>query len=205
MKRRRPLFAFAAFASLAAVFTFAPCEAATLVSVTGNDGVNSADSNYIFATSWTFGVDHTGVSVSGVFGGFGTGRAYLVKDIGVGVTVGSQVATVDFTPGFPVASTVTLFQNLDLIAGTYYLVVQSANGSGVDWRIGTGSTTAQNVTLNSAEYAYGIAPYAPASDFVLNANQYVFTVTGNAAVPEPATTGLALVGATLLVLRRRVR
>jgi len=201
MKRRLP---FLAFAALAAVFSFAPCEAATLVSVTGNGGLNIANTDYIFATSWTFGVDHTGVAVSGFFGGVGQGRAYLMKDIGAGITVASQVATLDFTPSSVMGGTVTLFQNMDLVAGTYFLVIQGLDSSGVDWRIGTGSTTAQNVTLNSPEYAFGIAPYAPASGFLVNSNQWVYTVTGN-AVPEPATTGLALVGTTLLVLRRRGR
>lgn len=193
-----------ALVSVAAVVSLAPCQAATLVSVTGNNGVNTAESNYVFAASWTFGVDHTGVSVSGVFGGVGEGRAYLMRDIGPGITVASQVATVDFIPTSFMGATVNLFQNVDLVAGTYFLVIQGLDGFGVDWRIGTASSTAENVTLNSAEYSYGIAPYAPASGFVNDANQRVFTVSGNAVVPEPATTGLALVGATLFFLRRRV-
>lgn len=202
MKRSLPLFAFAA---LAAVFSLASSHAATLVSVTGSNGVNSMgpSSNQIFASSWTFGVDHTAVSVSGVFGGVGAARAYLMKDVGAGITVSSQVASYDFTPTSFMGATVTLFQNLDLVAGTYFLVIQGLDSFDVDWRIGTGSSTAENVTLNSARYAYGIATYAPASGFVNDPNQRVFTVTGNAAVPEPATTCLALVGVTLLVLRKR--
>ena len=201
MKRSLPLFAFAA---LAAVFSLGSSHAATLVSVTGNDGVVSADSNYIFASSWTFGVDHTGVSISGIFGGAGSARVYLMQGIGTGTTVASQIATFDFTPSNPGGGTVNLFQNIDLLAGTYFLVFQSLNGFGVDMRVGTSSTTADDVTLNSGRLAYGITPYAPGSNFVPHASQLVITVTGTAAaVPEPATTGLALAGVTLLVLRRR--
>ena len=201
MKRSLPLFAFAA---LAAVFSLGSSHAATLVSVTGNDGVVFADSNYVFVSSWTFGVDHTGVSVSGIFGGAGSARVYLMQAIGTGTTVSSQIATFDFTASNPGGGTVNLFQDMDLLAGTYFLVFQSLDGFGVSMQVGTSSTTAENVTLNSGRLAYGIAPYAPGSNFVPHASQLVITVTGTAAaVPEPASASIALAGAALFVLRRR--
>jgi hypothetical protein len=73
----------------------------------------------------------------------------------------------------------------------------------VNWRVASAASTAENVTINSAMYAYGVNSYAPASDFTTNGNQFVYTVTGNAVVPEPASASLALAGAALFVLRRR--
>jgi hypothetical protein len=85
--------------------------------------VSFSNDQAIFATSWTFGVDHTGVSVSALLGYFGEGRAYLMRDIGTGITAASEVGRLDFTPTSMMGATMTLFQNVDLVAGTYYLVI----------------------------------------------------------------------------------
>lgn len=202
MKQRSLLFSIA---SLAAVFSFAPCQAATVVSVADGGGTTFANTTEIYATSWTFGVDHTDVSVSAVLGYFGSGRAYLMTDIGPGATVGSQIASVDFTPPSINATTVPLFQNLALTAGTYFLVIQGLDSSGVIWKTGGTTTAAENVTVNEGYNAYGVAEYAPASSFGNTGGQWAYTVTGTAAIPEPATTGFALLSGVFVLVRRRVR
>lgn len=191
-------------ASVAAVFSLASSHAATVVSVTGYDGTTGSSDNLALSTSWTSTIGYTGVNITANLAGFGGGStvAYLTTKVGSGTTVADQVATVTLSLS-PAMTTVTLFNDLSLAAGTHYLTIRNSGGVDTMWAIGTAVATGSGVTSAPALYGGPIGAYAPASSNTALGHQLVYTVTGT-AVPEPSAIGIALAGATLLGMRRRV-
>lgn len=147
------------------------------------------------------------------------GTAWLMTRIGPGTTALDQVAMSEFS--FPPApQPVSLFSNLTLGPGTYYLVVSAAPGfnEGI-WQEAYGCNdcivtppviqTAARVTRNPdfiahAEYTFA---YGPAGDFELDkglrGDPFVkYTVTGTllTEIPEPGSYSSVCVGMAVLIL-----
>lgn len=166
----------------------------------------------VVAVSWTQGraFPHVAIDASLVSNNpsFRTGTAYLMTMIGPGTTASSEVvAPVSFTapvavPFGPVPPTV-LFSGLMLTPGTYYLVLTApfANtiGSPLAWQIPTEPdiVTAPLVSLGDTDLANTsvttVAPFAPASAFLITSDRVMFDVVS--AIPEPAS--LAMLGSAL--------
>lgn len=107
-----------------ALFSIVPCSAATLVDVTGSAfGSGTTITGVGLASSWTFSVDYTDVSISAAFNE-GDGYAYLMRAVGPGITVAQEVSSGSFSSS---GEPTLIFSGLDLSAGTYHLVVQGAD------------------------------------------------------------------------------
>ena len=200
MKRSLP---FLAFAAIAAVLTIAPARAAAVMElIPGGDVMFATSDGIAYAMSWTFTADQADVDISGFFGGSGDGRAYLMRNVGTGTTIASEIASFDFTPSNPNGGSVSLFNNLALVAGTYFLVIEGRSASELEWYVADDANFEGDIEFNAAYVAVRDPSYAPGSMFSSDDVGYAMTVTGN-AVPEPASASLALAGAALLVMRRR--
>lgn len=138
-----------------------------------------------------------------------SGDAFLMSQVGSGTTTAEQLATASYSVPANSDGLVTLFSGLDLLPGTYFLVVDVTSGVG-GW---DGSTyppvliTASGVTFlgtGSREVGFsGAAPYTPSINFDYGTygNQLEFTVTSvdtAALAPEPPA--IALCGTGLLVI-----
>jgi hypothetical protein len=144
--------------------------------------------------------------------------AYLTDEIGPGTTIVDEVApTVTFKAvgSFPLFQpTVTLFQNLTLAPGTYYLTLSSDApdfNTPVAWSVASHSTvidTGQGVTRNRDLTSAGNSqdPFVPASvfsDLPFDSQAPLeYAVTGtpvNSTVPEPSPLVLSALGVVLAV------
>jgi hypothetical protein len=175
----------------------------------------------IEVVGWTDSAAETEVSIAIVDGSFGAGAsitAYLMNQIGPGTTVANQIATTTFTPT-TAPETDTLFTNLSLPAGTYYLVVTGNSSNNQGWAANNTSDTLEEGSTVTSAYTgvVNVIPgnshgtpnaYAPASSFYNTTSE--ITEFGESILvstaPEPTT--LALVGISLFALgafsRRRL-
>jgi hypothetical protein len=169
--------------------------------------------------TWTQTGTYTGVSISALLDGGVAGpgmvTAYLTDQIGAGtsatndITLPSTVVAPTETRGY-----VTLFSNLTLGPGTYYLVL---DGSAFAGPAGWSGTSDPTYTLDSGVGSVNElvisgtqAAFAPASTFTEpGTSAFFFDVTGTpgapSAVPEPSTVcslGTGLAGLVYLALRR---
>jgi hypothetical protein len=189
----------------------------TIVSVSGplDGGYYPLSNSQVAASSWTSPRTYTGVTIAALLtSGVGQqGTAYLTTQIGPGTTTASEIARDNVS--FPSSvSPVTLFSNLTLLAGTYYLVLSSPiSQSGGGWRdaYDCGSicsyptptiTLDLGVVRNTDFLAAGgsVDAYAPASGFHVGGGIHgdPFLQYSVVAAPEPAI--FVIVGSGLLAL-----
>jgi hypothetical protein len=203
--------------------------AATLADIPGPTFGYFAFGNAALANSWTqtFGVTDGSISVDvqGLQSSGGPVNFYLTTAIGPTATLSDLIAATSIQVPFAL-TTVTPFTNLNLGAGSYYLIMAGYNTGengifGPDWNYYNGNSGVQTIaglTLNPLLYSTSaLGMYAPATTFqTANYPQYgVMSYTGTvvpnttAQAPEidPSLTMSALtflVGA-LAVLRRPAR
>jgi hypothetical protein len=153
-------------------------QAVTVISVTGsnqfNSNLNDADGAIpqIMGAAWSSTTGYSDVTISAELGAAYasvpfTVSAYLTTAVGPGTTSSSEIASVDLSvspPAFTPTS-VTVFSNLALPPGTYYLTLAS-RGSNPIWfgDFSPVATTAEGVSLVD-EYMNASAPvsgYIPA-------------------------------------------
>jgi len=193
------------FSLLTATCSLAISQAATVVSVTGNNGTVGFVAGTAFTTSWTSNGAYSGVSISALVSTWGGGSmtAYLTTKAGAGATVSDQIATVTLSLSALPTATI-LFSDLFLPAGTYYLTIQNVDSTEMMWGSGTTTNVAAGTTAGQTAYSGALASYAPASTGSPTTYQMIYTVTGT-AVPEPSAVALALGGSAFFILRRRNR
>jgi hypothetical protein len=198
----------------------------TIISVTGAiEGLAlfiGGSFNQVLASSWSTTQAYQNVQISASIGSldpnFANGTAFLTSNIGPGTTPNDIIASASFVAPItssysqPIANT-TIFSNLFLNPGTYFLVLSGPpssenplywNDNGVvDIVLGTGVTAVEGVF-----FAFGAAnntSFPPASNFSFSdIDKLFFDVT---AVPAPVISaglpGLILACGVLLVLTRR--
>lgn len=205
-----PRIFLAALAALAVM----PVQAQTIISVTGPNAFYATTGVY---TSWTQTGSFSGVTIQAYLysgGGTATGTAYLVTQVGPGATSAQQIgaaAPISVTSETPVAT--TLFTNLTLGPGTYYLVISRTTD--LRWSMNTtaqsGIVTAAGVTSNPIAFAAPVAGYPPASTWVMKSGTSAFfsaaggTVTTSVPVLSPAAMlamALMLLTSGLLLMRK---
>jgi hypothetical protein len=204
---------------IVSIFFSASGIAGEIYSVTGPDAgiIYSVDALNYLAISWTQTSAYTGVDISVTLDGSGSGNAFLMMAIGLGTTTASQIATTAITfPGSP--AEVSLFSGLNLLPGTYYLLL---SGDVVDQPTGWDFTYSPTIVLDAGitrtvGYYYTDLPpvsYPPDSTYTYygsdNAGYLFVDVSGTASsAAEPATgplAGLALSAASMYAARRGVR
>ena len=189
----------------------------SIVSVSGplDGGYYALSNSQVAASSWTSPRTYTGVTIAALLtSSVGQqGMAYLMTQIGPGTTTASEIARDSFS--FPSAvSPVTLFSNLTLLAGTYYLVLASPIAqSGGGWRDAydcgsicsypTPTITLDLGVIRNTDFldaGGSVDAYAPASGFHVGGGVHgdPFVQYSVAAVPEPAI--FVIVGSGLLAL-----
>jgi hypothetical protein len=193
----------------------------TIISVSGPPDTTSqwggglAVGGYPEGVSWiaTSAFQNVIISISLAGDPGATGMAYLTTKVGAGTTAANAIASASFA--FPsTSSLVPVLSDLNLGAGTYYLIIQQtandSNGRGL-WN-GTASPSiisAPGVVANG-EYSYfnSVQGYPPAAPFsVRSATHYDYEVTSS-AVPEPPAALYILISTSILILgtlRNRVR
>jgi hypothetical protein len=195
--------------------------AGTILSVTNANGYGwapSINSTQYLAAGFTLGAAYTNVSISAnVVSGSGSNQtstavAFLSSGLGVGATtVASTTFTAPASYLWP-----TMFSNLSLGPGTYYLILLGdANNPGGAWEMegdivtsdyGEGPPSAfQSSVTNPAD-----PPGATWIPFPIpNVGQFQFAVTGTpsatSATPEPTSAILLGTGLAALVLAHRRR
>lgn len=169
-----------------------------------------------YASGFTLDQTYTNVQIDAIIGTTGrsypAGEAYLTTNIGPTATVADEIDSRSIA--FPVIATLTsgsfvsIFSGLTLDAGTYYLVIKTPEGNSTDpigMALGTAVTTAPGISFVGDYGRVPAAVYGPSSAFgEYTSSNYRIRVSGDPAVPEPAT--MALTGAALLaagLLRRR--
>jgi hypothetical protein len=216
--------------SFAAAFLTGESSADTLLDVPGPTFGYANFGSAALADSWTqsFAVTDASISVlvQGADPSGGPVNFYLTNAIGPTATLSNLVAFTSMQMPFALTS-VTPFANLNLAAGTYYLVMadygegESNPIYGADWNYlptaASGIQTASGLTLNSMLTTSGaLSMFAPASNFVQESLplQGVISYTGTEAStvsqapemdPSAATSAASLLVGTLLVLRSRRR
>ncbi|HXA64253.1 MAG TPA: PEP-CTERM sorting domain-containing protein [Bryobacteraceae bacterium] len=186
--------------------------ATTIVSVEGppSIGFGVGGTEGALAVSWSQSQTYTDVAITAVLGSFLVGEtaladAYLTTRIGPGTTIADQIASSHVTiPGTdPIA--ITLFSDLVLSPGQYFITLSAA--AGVNPTPGWTNTDSPTVTVdtgvsNGPVYGTFAVPslYPPASPFTPVSVSLLYTVT---SIPEPGT--LWLLGTSLcgLVCWRR--
>jgi hypothetical protein len=206
---------------LAALLVATPLDAGTIVSVTGTYGqaIELASSQQA-AASWSSTVAYDDVAITAdiqhLFTAMSfTGTAWLMSQIGPAATVSDEIASSSFTTT-AFESTATVFTGLDLLPGTYYLVLAaSPDSAGVSWlttdtpfpppnpvpAITTGSGVSYRgdfTDLGGVDTAF-----IPTSTFSGPSNDdLIFSVSGTQATPEPSSASMLLLGSLGLILSR---
>ncbi len=211
------------FCSLVGVFAFslinaiAPfASAGTIVDLSPNTdsyrigGVNQQ----VEGMTWTQSGSYTGVNISAfvgaTVGGPLTFDAYLSDATGPSAGAALYSATGLTAPvvssGF---TSVLLFNNLTLGAGTYYLTLYSTDadsGHNIRWATGSVNSSDTVATNISGSFANALPGNGtpdttdPWKSTFLEGSNLAFTVT---SVPEPSTFGLLSLGGIGLAIRRR--
>jgi hypothetical protein len=198
---------------ISAVFAALPAGATTIVIRSGTYSGSYDDT--VSYTSWTQTGTFSGVTIQaelfGTSSGTATGNAYLMTQVGSGTTSSQQIgATSSISVSNTSPSLVTMFSNLTLGPGAYYVVVAntSEGQSQLAWagycctlttEVGPGVT----VPDRSDGYATTIAAYPPASsNFSTKTNAYFFSATGilGAVSPVPTLSTWAMLATALLLL-----
>lgn len=174
-------------------------------------------------SSWTQTSTYTNVSVSATVGSLSASdelfEAYLTSAVGPSATAGDVLASGVFTANTKNAvsdfTSVSLFSNLTLGAGTYYLVLFNSDTnprSQIRWARGDTTTVDAGVTGPTEGYANingsgSVDALHPYQSVFLGSDQTdnVFSVVGTAAVPEPSTITLLTTGVGCLLHGRRRR
>ncbi|MEI8021760.1 MAG: PEP-CTERM sorting domain-containing protein [Schlesneria sp.] len=213
--RFRSMVSVFAFALIQAIATFA--SASTIVDVSPNNAGSGGNSfriggpnTQVEYMSWTQSGSYTGVDITALVGSIFPDPAfdaYLSTSIGSSAGAALYTATGVNAPGYNSASeftSITLFSNLTLGAGTYYLTVFSTStdpGENIRWATGTSVNVGTGVTGGFANAGGQGTPDTTSpwkSTFVSSSSTLGFTVTGTdtAAVPEPSTylAGLSAIG-----------
>ena len=164
------------------------------------------------ADSWTqdFSVTNGSISVyvQGLEPSGGTINFYLTTDIGPTATLSDLVAFTSLQVPFELTPE-TPFSDLNLGPGTYYLILADYTPNnnpvdGPDWNYYSGETnilTAPGVTVNPAEAAFALGPYAPAASYkplsidIRGVMSFTGTIVPTAPTPEPSS--VLLLAATL--------
>jgi len=218
---------FFAVLPLAATLTSVAAWADTIVLVNGDSSAGktlfSTDS---VAASWTSTTSYFDVNITvELLVNPGTGfptrtvTAYLTNQIGPGTSAADEVESTvtlpEVTSDFPFQPTVSLFQDITLAPGTYYLTLASNapdNNSSIAWGVitdGLAIQTGTGVTRNGDLQNYGNAQnaFAPASVFSAspfdNESPLVYAVTGTpllSTVPEPSSPSLILFGGAAIIV-----
>jgi hypothetical protein len=203
-------------------------QAATIVSVSGPNDIStnftSLGNNLMVGFSTTTAYTNVAVSVSlnAFFGGGDWNlAAYLTDQVGPGTTAVNEIASsssVISIPGSPLfdpytITPYTVFSGLTLPAGSYYLILSGTfETATVNWvgypTAGLSVFTEPGAAVTRSFTQAGAPdPYLPASDFGdFQGAGLWFTVTGDAAIPEPSTVAMCLGGVLALAgtqLRRR--
>jgi len=191
----------------------------TIISQLNNGPTPTGDGTSIGEVSWTETGSYSNVSISAnIFAGgaSASGTAYLMDLIGPSATAANEVVapgsfSVTGNPGTNVMT--TIFSDLSLAAGTYYLVLQPNVGSVIAWNLAGVPVVVEDagVTGGQSDAAVSPAAFAPASTFQGNGNNFIYEVTGTAGtastVPEPSTWAMLVMGAAAIAIRpfRRAR
>ncbi len=137
------------------------------------------------AVGWQLEAAREGVTVSarlGNGGGHAYVAAYLMKVIGPGTTSGDEIASTTFDLAYPHDGWVPLFENLDLEAGTYWLIIaqppERAHSS-INWFVAQPMETSSSCGvryIGSRSYTFrsDAAEYLPASNFGKKYEPYGF-------------------------------
>ena len=228
-------FLVQAFGSMVSVFAFALVQAIapfasadTIVDVSPNNAGSGGASyriggpnHQVEYMSWTQSSAYTGVSITALVGSIMPDPpfdAYLSTSIGSSAGAALYSATSIDAPGTDNAAnftSVTLFSNLSLGAGTYYLTIYSTDSdpsNDIRWATGTTVNVGTGVTGGYANAGGdgtldSTSPWK--STFLSSSSTLGFTVTGTAtaAVPEPSTfalMGLGGIGLMIRAYRRRM-
>ena len=179
--------------------------ASTVISVTGpNDGEAGIFPIQPVAISFVLPQPFNGVSIAADLVGSFSGSAFVTTQIGPGTTSAAEIAHTTFAS----AGTTTLFGNLALAAGTYYVVLATASPTppqGITYSETPTIDAAPGVSNGTHYVAFGTDAYAPSSGFFpYNLGTFHYSVT-TAAVPEPATSVLLAATVPALVLCARLR
>ena len=188
----------------------------SIISTTNSFGaldLGGTNPYYTEAQGWTMTSAYTDVSISAAVGNDTNSQsliyAWLTTTIGPTETVADVIASTQISP-LNNDSLQTIFSNLDLGAGTYYLVMTAGTNLGLNsaqWFGGTNATTAPGVTIMDLAFSSATnASNPPASTFTTDAGRNLdIQVTGDLpAVPEPTTAlfGVALMGVCAAARRR---
>lgn len=181
-----------------------------------NNTGSTGRSNALFAVSWAQTGTFTNVSIfaninDGPGNGTATGTAYLMNQIGAGTTAANEVvspvtASVNGNPGLNAMT--TIFSNLTLGPGTYFLVINPTDTL-LDWdeTSSVGVTEDPGVTGGASETAGTVAGFAPASAFTTNAFSLIYEVTGTpsaqSTAPEPTSIATLFLGLGALAFTRK--
>jgi len=192
-----------------------PSRAAVTILATTTPGITG----YFLGTpalGWSQTGTYTNVSVvvvvdpggDGIHDNTASGTVYLTTQVGPGTTVANELAHAPYSATgqafHPVP--VTVFTDLTLGPGTYYLVFHSQSEGG--WSVGYTPATAPGVALlGTLPLDSSAASYPPASTFASPSlrNLPLLSVTGDAASPplitslSPATAAAGSAGFTLTV------
>lgn len=182
----------------------------------------SVNSSQWLAQSFTLGQTYTNLTMTAWFFSVADNQpyhmtAYLTSSLGFGTTA-PALATTSITGAtlFGQPKHETLFSGLTLAAGTYYVTLTSPDASpnGAAWlvftRIGVGDPNAGTLAPGAAtgelmDCRAGCSSAFPPDAFFLSSPDYrgAWRLTGDAAVPEPATGGLLALAVVALAWRRR--
>lgn len=183
------------------------CEIAALgqsvvVSVSGND---DGSLGVPYAVSWTQTSGFTNVSVSVRVGTRvnAMGEAFLTTRLGAGASTNDLVSHVAFA--FPSdAAEITLFSNLTLTPGTYYLSLGADTVGDWWWASPSTVTTHSDVVLGPTYTFFNPPnPYLPSTDVVTNGPAFDIPMFSVIQVPEPSTVWLTLLGVGAFAFRLR--
>jgi len=191
--------------------------------VTSLSGGTSGAEEGLWVVSWTQNGTYTDVTIganiaveNGNPSEEATGTAFLMTQIGTGTTSAEEIATgavtVKGNPGLN--NMTTIFSDLSLGPGTYYLVIDPSSVnqiSSMDWDaagtptqtlgIGVSDVMAFSATTTNASFA-------PANTFTTGQLTPIFSVTGTpgtttSATPEPSTTIFTVCGLAALAFARK--
>jgi hypothetical protein len=137
------------------------------------------------AVGWYLEDPREAVTVSarlGNGGGHAYVAAYLMKEIGPGTTEKDEIARTTFDLAYPHDGWVPLFENVDLEAGTYWLIVAQAPErahSSINWFVAQPFGTVRSCGvryIGSRSYTFhgDAAEYLPASKFAKKYEPYGF-------------------------------